>query len=170
MIEKLGFENNIAMAHRPTNPTKGMIFLDSCAFDPKYSPEDAASRDILDRSERCELRLQIAHSTQKEIEHPNTPSCVKRQAAAMLRTLETGLTPNERTQQNAILSILAGNGNRKKVAEDAEHIFQAGKWAAYFVTTDMRILRKAPELQKVCEEMIVKPTQLLEIIRKCTEA
>jgi len=55
-------------------------FLDSCPFDPKFAPEDKASVELFDLSKKGKVLLQIAHSTQKEIEHPNTPAWVKAEA------------------------------------------------------------------------------------------
>jgi len=67
------------LGYMPPNPKISNIFLDSCAFDPKYSPEDQASQEIFQRHKSDELRtLDIAHSNLKEIDHPNTPDWVKK--------------------------------------------------------------------------------------------
>ncbi len=68
------------MTYKPINPLITNVFLDSCAFDPKYHPEDEASMELYKLYDQGELVLHIAHSTQKEIEHPNTPAWVKRAA------------------------------------------------------------------------------------------
>lgn len=60
----------------PVNPLTSNNFIDSCAFDPKYEPEDKASIAIFQLYKEGKLLIQIAHSTQKEIEHPNTPAWV----------------------------------------------------------------------------------------------
>jgi hypothetical protein len=62
------------------NPFKTNNFIDSCAFDPKYdSLEVSASEEIFNLSKYGKLVIQIAHSTQKELEHPNTPNWVRRE-------------------------------------------------------------------------------------------
>ena len=61
------------LGHKPINPKIRNNFLDSCAFDPKYSPQDVASQKIFELYKNGEMVLNIAHSNQKEIEHPNTP-------------------------------------------------------------------------------------------------
>ena len=66
------------------NPSIVNNFIDSCAFDPKYSPEDKASQEIFQRSENDEINLIIAHSNQKDIAHPNTPEMVKREANKLI--------------------------------------------------------------------------------------
>jgi hypothetical protein len=152
------------LGYKPINPRIRNNFLDSCAFDPKYAPEDQASLKIFQLYEDGELVLNIAHSNQKEIEHPNTPNWVKSAAQGMIYTIETSLTDQERSNKSQILSILAGNGNPEKMAKDAEHVFEASKYGGYFVTTDERILKKKPELEGICAATIVKPNELLDIM------
>jgi hypothetical protein len=60
------------LGYRPIDPRIVNNFIDSCAFDPKYSPEDQASQEIFQRSEKDELILNIAHSNQKEIAHAHS--------------------------------------------------------------------------------------------------
>lgn len=150
----------------PLDPRIKTVFVDSCAFDPKYSPEDEASQEIFRRHKRDELKvLNIAHSNQKEIDHPNTPDWVKREAINLIRTNQTGLTPNEIQEKAKILSILAGNGKPEKMVADANHVFEASKYGGgYFVTTDRRILNKRVQLKKVCSAIIVKPSEFLKIL------
>ena len=130
------------MARVHIDPRITNIFLDSCAFDPKYSPEDTAALHLFELYKNAILRLQIAHSTQKELEHPNTPKWVKSEAATLIFTIETSLTSEEMKAKDNILRILAGNGKPEKMLQDAQHIFEAQKYGAYFVTTDERILKK----------------------------
>jgi hypothetical protein len=154
------------MAQKHLDPRIVNIFLDSCAFDPKYSPENQAALDLFQRYKKGDLLLQIAHSTQKEIEHPNTPSWVKQESSGLTYTIETSLTDGERKVQALILRILAGNGKLDNVFQDAQHVFEAAKYGSYFVTTDQRILQKGSELHSVCNVNIVKPSELLEISGK----
>lgn len=150
--------------YQPINPRIVNSFIDSCAFDPKYSPEDQASQEIFQRSENDEFFLNIAHSNLREINHPNTPSWVKREARGLIYTIPTGLTENERKQKDEILRILAGKGKPEKMEADAEHVFLASKHGGYFITTDKRILNKKDELEKICLAIIVKPSEFLKIL------
>lgn len=152
------------LGYKPINPRIRNNFLDSCAFDPKYTPEDQASLEIFQRYENGEMVLNITHSNQKEIEHPNTPDWVKRAAQGMNYTIETSLTDQEQENKSKILSVLAGNGNPEKMAKDAEHVFGASKHGGYFITTDERILKKKSELEGICAATIVKPSELLGIM------
>ena len=84
------------------------VFLDSCAFDPKYTPEDTASRSLYQLYEQGELILHIAHSTQKETDHPNTPAWVKQEANLFIFTNKVQLTDEEIKQKEKILNVLTG--------------------------------------------------------------
>lgn len=154
------------MTHHPLNPFIANIFLDSCAFDPKYHPEDSASMDLYQLYERGELILHIAHSTQKEIEHSNTPLWVKQEANTFISTFKGQLIEEEAKRKKEILNILAGNGNPERMRSDAEHVFEASKYGSYFVTTDARILKKQAELHQLCGVIILKPSEIMEIIRR----
>jgi hypothetical protein len=138
-------------------------FLDSCAFDPKYSPEDQAAQQIKAIGDQVKVVLLLAHSNQKELEHPHTPEDVKREARAMIFTIETDLTPDERRRRAEIHRVLTGNGKPEKYEADARHVFEAGKYMGYFITTDQRILDKRGELSAVCAATIVTPSEWLAI-------
>jgi len=152
------------LGYRPINPMITTIFLDSCAFDPKYSPENEASLRIFELSRIGEIILNIAHSNQKEVEHPNTPIWVKKLANNFIYTIETCLNEDERRRKSEILRILTGRGKPEKMTKDADHVFEADKYGSYFVTTDKRILKKKKELQDIVSVNILKPSELLEII------
>jgi hypothetical protein len=148
------------------NPSITNNFLDSCAFDPKYAPEDKASVELFDRCKKGKLLLQIAHSTQKEIEHPNTPAWVKTEAQNLIYTIEVQLTPNEVAILRKIEAILAGNGKVENITQDARHVFEAQKYGSYFITTDARILDRAEALRKsFAVLLIVKPSEFLALVK-----
>ncbi len=141
------------------DPRQAINFLDSCGFDPKYLPEQGASHEIQKLGDQGVVVLTITYSNQYEIAHPNTPGAVKRAAANMIYTIETDLTHEETARKNKIQAILTGNGNTEKHIADAEHIFEAGKYVGYFITTDERILSKKQDIESICSVSIVKPSQ-----------
>ena len=110
-----------------------------------------------------EVHLMLTHSNQKEVDHPNTPADVRREATGMIFTIETTLTPGEIARKNAIHNILTGNGKPEKYAADADHVFEASKYIGYFITTDQRILDKRKELRKVCAATIFTPSEWLKV-------
>ncbi len=148
----------------PANPLINNNFIDSCAFDPKYEPEDSASVDIFKLSQEGKLLIQIAHSTQKELDHPNTPDWVKSEAIKLIYTIKVSLIANEENKLRQIESILAGNGKVENIVQDARHVFEAQKYGAYFVTTDNRILSRAHELHLACGISILKPSDFLSLV------
>lgn len=150
----------------PLNPFYANIFIDSCAFDPKYEPETSASNSIFELHKNGKINLVVAHSTLKESEHPNTPAHVKAEAATMIYTINQDLTPLEQQKQKEILIILTGNGNSEKMQQDSEHVFEAHKHGGYFITTDNRILKLRSNLYKICNAHIRKPSELLALIQQ----
>ena len=152
------------------DPRRANNFLDSCAFDPKYSPEHEAAQQIRELRDAGQVNLLIAHSNQKEIEHPNTPTEVKREASDLNYTIQTQLTAEECKRKASIHAILTGNGKQEKFEADATHVFEAGKYHGYFITTDERILGKRKELQTVSPAVIVKPSEWLLIFRDAAQA
>lgn len=148
------------------DPRRANNFLDTCAFDPKYSPEHEAAQSIRTLRDEGKVSLLLAHSNQKEVDHPNTPEDVKREAADMNYTIKTSLTSGEQVRKAEIHSILTGNGKPEKYAADAEHVFEAGKYLGYFITTDERILNKREELKGVSSAIILKPTEWLAIFQE----
>ncbi len=50
--------------------------------------------------------------------------------------------------------------------QDANHVFEAHKYGGYFVTTDSRIIKKRTRLGKICNAIIVKPCELIEILNE----
>lgn len=153
----------------PVPPQKANIHIDSCAFDPKYYPEDKSAEEIWRFYEKWKdtgIILEIAHSVLKEIEHPGTPLWVKERAHKIGYTIPNDFTDEEKNLLHDVKKILAGNGKIENICQDARHIFEAHKHGHYFVTTDERILKKKGELHKICScsLSIVKPSELLALI------
>lgn len=154
------------MAYRPLHPRIAGIILDSCAFDPKVAPEESASNELFRLSKNGEITLIVAHSTQKEISHPNTPDWVKLEASTKISTLPTHLNPEEENRKKGILEILVGNGKPEKMTQDANHVFEASKNGPYFITTDDRILKKSRALHDFCRVEVMRPSELINLIRE----
>ena len=150
---------------REMNPRYVNNFLDSCAFDPKVEPEAFASGEILAIADAGTFQLIVAHSTQKEIEHPNTPAEVKKRATERIFSLPVGLTQGEQRLRADIHRILTGNGKPENVREDAEHLFEAQKYGGHFITTDRRILDRGDELSAVCGICVLRPSDFLAKVK-----
>jgi len=143
------------MAHQQRAPQYTHSFIDSCAFDPG-GKEEAASRRILDKWPN----ILVAHSVQKELEHPNTPDDVKRMAQAFPYTIETDLTPELLSIRNEIRILIQGNATPGKHKGDADHLFELYKFGSgYFVTTDERLLSFSKELFRKYFITTIKPSE-----------
>jgi len=141
--------------------------MDSCAFDPKYYPENEASNKIYQLFKNEKLKLVIAHSTQKEIDHPNTPDWVKNEALNMIYTLESPINLDELKELRDIEKIIAGNGKIENIKEDAKHIFECKKYGSYFITTDNRLLKRKKALfNRFKSFIILKPSEFLSLVEE----
>ncbi len=148
----------------PMNPWITNSFLDSCAFDPKYHPEDQVATELFRLHQTEHLRILLAHSTQKEVNHPNTPAWVKTKGAGLIYTTSVTLTPGEKSRLSRIHAILTGNGKPENVVDDARHVFETQKYGSYFVTTDAGLLKRAEEIKTECGVDILRPSQFLELV------
>jgi len=144
---------------------KIFIFLDSCAIDSKDNLEKIAI-DKIYLWEKVGAIVDMAPSVQEEINHPNTPSEVKRIVNKLGYTpVKPSLNEEEKKCLDQIKKILAGNGDVRAIQKDADNVFEAYNNAAnYFVTLDKRILKKRVQLQKLCSSSltIVKPSELVK--------
>lgn len=143
------------MAHQQRPPRYTHSFIDSCAFDPGGT-EEAASRRILEKWPN----IIVAHSVQKELEHPNTPDDVKRMGQALVYTIETELTAELLEKKKEIRTLIQGNAKPGKHKGDADHIFELYKHGGgYFVTTDDRLLSYSDELFRKYFITTIKPSE-----------
>lgn len=148
------------MVHSQRPPRYTHSFIDSCAFDPG-GIEEASSRRIL----RKWPNIIVAHSVQKELEHPNTPDDVKRMAQTFVYTIETDLTAELLSKKNEIRLLIQGNAKPGKHKGDADHLFELFKFGGgYFVTTDERLLSRSNELFKKYFITTIKPSEYEELL------
>jgi len=153
------------MLRQHIDPKYSQFFLDTCAFDPKYAPEDEAAAKIWKLYEEEVLNLILAHSNQREIDHPNTPTWVKSQAEGMIFSLPVSLTPSEQKRREGLVALLRGNATSDRHLDDAHHIFEASKYGGYFLTTDHRILNLAAPIYDLCSVQVMKPSEAVARIR-----
>lgn len=148
------------MAHAQRPPQYTHSFIDSCAFNPGGA-EEAASRRILEKWP-C---IVVAHSVQKELEHPNTPDDVKRMARAFIYTDETELTPELLLKRDEIRILIQGNAKPGKHKGDADHLSELYKYGGgYFVTTDERLLARSEELFRKYFITTIRPSEYEKLL------
>ena len=143
------------MAHQQRPPRYTHTFIDSCAFNPG-DMEEAASRRILEKWPN----VIVAHSVQKEIDHPNTPEDVKRMGMALVYTIERELPPELLRKRDEIRMLIQGNAKPGRHKDDADHLFELYKYGGgYFVTTDARLLSNSDTLLQNYFITTIKPTK-----------
>lgn len=148
------------MAHIQRPPQYTHSFIDSCAFNPG-GVEEAASRRILERWPN----IVVAHSVQKELEHPNTPDDVKRMARAFVYTIETELSPELLSKKDEIRILIQGDAKPGKHKGDADHLFELFKFGGgYFVTTDERLLSRSDELFRKYFITTIRPSEYEKLL------
>jgi len=144
------------MAHQQRPPRYTHTFIDSCAFDPDGMEEETASRRILEKLPN----VIVAHSVQKELDHPNTPDDVKRMGNALVYTIETALSPELLRKRDEIRTLIQGNSRPGQHKSDADHLFELYKYGGgYFVTTDARLLSYSDTLFRNYFITTIKPTK-----------
>lgn len=148
------------------DPRYGNNCLDAHVLDRMGSPEDTVVDEILRLAREGVFLLALPHSVKSEIEHPNTPSEVKRRAQRLLFTEPVELTPDEDTLHWKVRSLVQGNAKPGKHERDAYHLVESAKYGRYFITNDQRILKKGKELAELLPQLrIVTPTEFLAIFR-----
>ncbi len=141
-------------------------FIDSCAFDPKCSPQSESSLEIFQLHEANEILLQIPYPAEKEINHPHTPEWVKKKALEFVYTIETSLTFEEKKLLAIIEAILSNGGKIDNIKNDARNIFEAQKDSASFITTDKRLLGKQVALKEACSIALYLPSEFLAYFKR----
>ena len=150
--------------HQQRLPQHTHSYVDSCAFDPG-GEEEACSRRLLGFASSGGIHLEIAHSVGKEIDHPNTPPDVKRQARQFIFTNAASLTAEQSQRRSEIRKLLQGNAAPQKHQSDADHLFDLEMHGGgYFITTDPRILRLSDELFRRYFITALKPCDYEKLI------
>lgn len=129
--------------------------MDSCAFSP-VKEEEPASRRIL---EKCP-NIIVAHSVQKELDHPNTPEDIRQLSMGFSYTCESELTQDEIKKRNEIRVLIQGNALPGRHKNDADHLFELFKYGGgYFVTTDNRLLSHSETLFREYFITTIRPSE-----------
>jgi predicted nucleic acid-binding protein len=144
------------------HPRYGNNFIDANTFDRRDPAHDAAVQTILALAEAGKFTLLLAYSVKAEIEHPNTPPEIKRQAARLIYSIEVSLTASERATHARIAALIQGNAQPGKHARDAFHLVESAKnGGRHFITEDKRLLRLAPAIWKELLIQVLTPQEFV---------
>lgn len=143
------------------DPRFGNNFSDANALDNTGGPENAAMDKILRLYEEGAFTLLLPHSVQKELTHPRTPTEVKRRAGGLVFSLEVELTGPELAKHDRVRELIRGNAASSQHDQDAFHLVESAKYGRHFITNDGRLLKKAPDIWRVLQLKVVRPSEFL---------
>jgi hypothetical protein len=145
-------------------------FIDAHVLDRTGTPEDEVVEQILSLAMDGTFTLLLPYSVKAEIEHPNTPTEVRRRATELIFTEPVTLTAPELETHRKARELLRGNAKPGKHDRDAFHVVESAKYGGgYFITNDQRILKKQSELTALIGIVIVTPTEFLDLYRQYEE-
>jgi hypothetical protein len=144
------------------DPRFGNNFLDCNALDRTDPIEDAAMDEILRLHEEPDsFTLLLPYSVKAEVEHPNTPPGKKRLAENFVFSMEVQLTEPELASLERVLALIQGNAKPGRHHKDAFHLVESAKYGRHFITKDMRLLKKAPEIWQLLQLRVLRPSEFL---------
>lgn len=135
--------------HQGLDPRICNIHVDANALDGDGGLRDALVARFLSLVESDEINLVTPASVRREVSHPRTPADVQAAILPRIYTMNVSRTAGEVSKLGEIRKVLRGNATSGKHDADAEHLFEASKYGAYFITEDQRILRKRAELRPI---------------------
>jgi hypothetical protein len=94
-----------------SNPRYGNNFIDANVLDRTGGPEDVAVDTILRLHEEGAFTLLLPYSVKAEIEHPNTPTDVKRKALQLNYSIPVQLIAQELETHDRIRTLMPGPAN-----------------------------------------------------------
>jgi hypothetical protein len=145
------------------DPKYGNNFIDANALDHTGGPEDEAMDKILALAEARHFTLLLPFSVKREIEHPNTPSEVKRRASGLIYSMPVQLTAPELATHKKIRDLVQGNAQPGQHAHDAFHVVESAKnGGRHFITNDKRLLKKAPEIWKALMIRVLTASEFIK--------
>lgn len=129
------------------NPRKANIAVDANALDHHGAERDALVDRFNALVERGTLTIVVAGGVRAEVQHPRTPTDVQDAVLPRVFSLRPGLNAAQQAERRRIAAVVQGNASPGRHAADASHLSEAAETGcAYFITEDMRMLRKRDEL------------------------
>ena len=138
--------------------------IDANILDRLNGPEDAVVDEIIALADSGRITLQLPHSVKAEIDHPDAPADVKRQAVGFIYTSPVSLTAAERQRHEEVHALVRGNAEPGEHDRDAYHMVEAARYGGYFITRDARLLEKRIDVAGLLGAgfAIVTPSEFLE--------
>jgi len=73
-------------------------------------------------------------------------------------------------RKEKILEIITGNGKKENMVNDAKHIYESHHRGGYFVTADIKLIKRRNQLYDIpINCIILLPSELLTRVEQCDE-
>lgn len=133
----------------PLDPRKCNIAIDANALNKDGRANDSLVDRLLNLSAEGKIKLIVPKGVRLETLDRRAPGYVRAAVTPMIFTNPVSLNSEEQQRKRSIERELQGNAKPGKHAADADHLFEADKYCAYFVTHDQRILNKDRNIRKL---------------------
>jgi hypothetical protein len=152
-------------ARRPLDPRKSNVAIDANSLDRPDTDRATAVDRLLSLAKDGKIQLIVPKGVRREFQDPRTPASVRETGLPQIFTLSVGLNSDEQRNRRIVETELQGNAMPGKHTDDADHLCEAAKYCGYFITHDVRILRKAGKLHDVLPPSlhVVTLAEFLEI-------
>ena len=150
---------------RPLDPRKSNVAIDANSLD-RPNPDRATNVDrLLSLAKDGKIRLIVPKGVRLEFQNQRTPAQVTEAGLPQIFTRSVGLNSEEQRKRRIVETELQGNAMPGKHIADADHLCEAAKYCAYFITHDLRVLRKSGKLHDVLPPSlhVVTLVEFLEI-------
>ena len=136
------------MTRRPLAPRKVNVAIDGNALNRDGSAHDQLVDRLIALGKAGTVNLIVPKKVREEVLDLKTPE-QKKASLPPIFTLPVGLNSEEARELAVIKKALRGNAKSDRHDADADHLFEAAKYAGYFITHDERILKKSGTLADV---------------------
>lgn len=133
----------------PLDPRKCNVAIDANALNKNGSEKDGLVDRLLRLWADGTIMLILPKGVRIETLDPRTPARIQSAVSEMIFTNQVDLNPEEHQHIRLIELELQGNARSGKHRADAQHLFEADKYCAYFITHDRRLLDKTRKLRRL---------------------
>ena len=113
------------MAHRPLDPRRVNVALDTNALNRDGSPRDALVDRLIALIDGGEVNVVLGGLVRKEASDPRTPSVVRDAMMPRIFNLQPGLIDAQKERRRKVAAIMQGNAQPETHAADAQHLCEA---------------------------------------------
>jgi hypothetical protein len=141
------------------------VAIDTNALNKDGSAHDGLVDRLLNLWGDGTITLIAPKGVRLEALDSRVPAHIQAAVTPMFFTYQVSLNSEEQQRKRLIEQELRGNARPGKHTADADHLFEAEKYCAYFITHDRRILDKAGRMRSLLRPSLTVVTlaEFLEI-------